>query len=484
MQYVIIGNGILGLSTAFRLTQRLSPSDSIVVIGPSDRPGCATFAAAAMLNSFGEISAGSLKSDFDLYHFELSHLATRRWPEFEKELIEAAGDHLPAGCAKCQILTGGCFDRGTYIVNNTAADEWDDRNFEAILQALDDFDEPHELVNPRDIPNYLPAQHSRALRAVYIHNEGWLNPRLVIEKMEAILCNNTQVSMIDGKVQRLERAGDSISSVHLETGDIIEGDEYLLASGASVGKILQASELGLNIQPIFYGLGVSLEISSPDHPHTKCVRTPNRGGACGIYTVPLFLGPDDGKDRIMVGASNRLLPEPKFHGRLGSIEHIMKGAITEINQYFYAARLVRTNVGWRPTTQDTYPLLGKTSVKNLTIATGTKRDGFHLSPVLSDYMATLLMGGSVDDRFDMFAPERSIIRDVTREDAVEIIVASLMSEQYQHGYTPSGIMMDNQVRDTYRRDIQELHDKVGAKDWGIPPELVNMYRLGHAQVDA
>ena len=39
----------------------------------------------------------------------------------------------------------------------------------------------------------------------------------------------------------------------------------------------------------------------------------------------------------------------------------------------FTATLVKINVGWRPTTQDTFPLIGKTSLNNLFIATGTKR---------------------------------------------------------------------------------------------------------------
>jgi len=262
----------------------------------------------------------------------------------------------------------------------------------------------------------------------------------------------------------------------------VEGDVFLLANGASASAVLRQSELGIDVQPVFYGEGVSLEIKAEGHPHRKCVRTTNRGGACGIYSVPLFLGPDGPDDHIVIGASNRVVNAPEHFGRLISIAHLMEGAVREINQHFYAARLIRVNVGWRPTTQDTYPLLGATSVPNFHIATGTKRDGFHLSPVISDMMATLMTGGVIDDeRFRWYAPERPVIRDISREDGIAMAVASLMSEQYQHGYLPSNVLMDEQVRATYRREIEELYERIGAKDWGIPPELVNMYKQGHAR---
>ncbi|WP_417815448.1 NAD(P)/FAD-dependent oxidoreductase [Thalassospira alkalitolerans] len=481
MKYTVIGNGIIALTAAFRLTQKMSEHDELVVIGPSDRVGSASCAAAAMLNSFAEIGEGSLKTGTSLLHFELSHRATQEWPGFERELIAAAGINLPKGCKDCQVETGGCFDKGTYILNNTASDDLDDKNFNAIVTALEDFNEQYEFVDPLGIPNYYPAQHKRASRALYIHNEGWLNPRLVLEKLDRILLADSRVEVIDGAVSKLVEVNGRISQIFIDNGSVLESDIVLVANGASSGDLLAASGLNLPIQKIFYGVGVSLQIQSPGYPHEKCIRTPNRGGACGVYTAPLFLGPDQPKDHVVVGASNYLSPVPVYNGRLISIEHLMNSAIEEINGYFYNAQMIRCNVGWRPTTQDMYPLLGRTSIENLYCATGTKRDGFHLSPVISSYISDMMLGKDVDVRLDVFSPERSVIRELDRESAIRLIVDSLMSEQYQHGYVPSNVRMNAQVRENYRQDIEQLHDKIGAVDWGIPSELVNMYRRGYVE---
>ncbi len=481
MNYVIIGNGIVALTSAFRLLSKISSSDTITIIGSQARTGSATLAAAAMLNSFAEIDAYSLRSEADTYHFELSHLATQMWPDFESELIDAAGDHLPYACAKCQVCTGGCFDKGTYIVNNSASDELDDRNFNAIVQACKDFNEQFDFVDPSEIPNYLPRTDCRANRAILIHNEGWLNPRLVIQKLDAILTNHSQVLIKNAKVEKLSKSGSMITSAILDNGEFVKGDVFLIANGASAGDLVKRSDLGLTIQQLFYGVGVSLEIKSPGFAHTKCIRTPNRGGACGIYSVPFFQGHDKVNDHILIGASNFISPEPFFNGRVVSVAHLLESAIHEINMNFYDAQLVRVNVGWRPTTQDTYPLLGRTSIANLVVATGTKRDGFHLSPVISKEIAAIMCGENSDENLAIFQPERSPIHDIDREVAIEMGIDSVISQNYQHGYRPSGMRMDKQYRDYIRRDLEELHDRVGAKDWGIHPELINMYRRGYAK---
>lgn len=482
MQTVVIGNGIVALTIAFRMVQRATADDKIIVIGPRQRTGSATLAAAAMLNSFAEIEKGSLDDELDLYRFELSHLATRMWPKFEQELIEAAGDRLPRGCKECQgFAGGGCADTGTYVVNNTAADDLDDENFDAIVAALNDFSEQHEMVSPADIPNYMPDQRYRATRAVYIHNEGWFNPRLMLEKLDAILARSPRVRFIDQQVQSLHRVGGIVDHVVLEDGTTIAGDKFVLATGATVTGILERSNLDIAVQRVFYGVGVSIQIRSPDHPHTKCIRTPNRGLACGVYSVPYFTGEEKPEANIILGASNFISATPYPYGRLTSVESLLKAGMEQINRNFYRADLVRVNVGWRPTSQDTYPMIGTSSLPNLVIATGTKRDGFHMAPVISAYVADMLTGQPVDERFSVFDPERAPIRSLSREQAIAKALRHQISAAYQHGFSPAKNRMPDQIRKYLRDELEILHDKVGAHDWGIPPEMLDMYRYGHAK---
>jgi glycine oxidase len=470
MQTVIVGNGILAAAIAFRLTKRLAAKDRIIIIGRRSRPGSATLAAAAMLNSFAEIEAGSLNSELDRYRFELSRTAARLWPQFEKEMAQA-GAALPAG---------GGLECGTYVINNAAADDLDDENFDAIVAGLRQFGEPYEPVAPRDIPNYLPEQRHRATRALYIPSEGWMNPRLVMERLDATLGRQAQVSFVDDAVASLARQGDRIGSARTESGEAIPGDQFVLATGATASDVLRQSKLGINVQRVFYGVGVSLEIRSPDFPHRKCIRTPNRGLACGLYSVPYFTGAAQGNDHILVGASNFISPTPYPYGRLTSVDTLMRGAIEQLNRNFYRADLVRVNVGWRPTTLDTYPLLGRSSIENLIIATGTKRDGFHLAPLIAEKIIAMLFGEPLDKDFARFAPERAPIRSLSRAEAIDKAVRHLINASYQHGFTPSRSRMPDQIARMHREDLERLHDKIGAHDWGIPPEMLDMYRYGHA----
>ena len=115
------------------------------------------------------------------------------------------------------------------------------------------------------------------------------------------------------------------------------------------------------------------------------------------------------------------------------------------------------------------------------IATGTKRDGFHLSPLLSQLIASIILGEEIDERFSVFSPERKPIRTMTRDQAIEKGIRHQMSAAYQHGFSPSKSRMPDQIKRMYRDDLERLHDLVGAVDWGIPPEMLDMYRYGHAK---
>ncbi len=481
MKTIIIGNGIIALTTALRLALKAKTTDKIIIIGKKSRPGSATMAAAAMLNSFCEIEEGSLESEIDVFRFELSHLAARMWPQFVLDHLEVAMNHncLIDECSDCMGSKGACFELGTYLINNSSSDSLDDSNYNAVLKALRDFYEPHTEIDPKDIPNYKPQERHRATRAVYIPNEGWLNPKLTLKSIEASVENFDCVELVDDDVECLVKEGSLVKYVSLQSGKRIDGDKFLLATGSTASELMERSNLGISIPRIFHGVGVSIQIKSPETPHTKVIRTPNRGLACGLYTVPFYTGPKVPLNEIIIGSSSLVTPVRFESARVGSVQSLLNGAMEQINTNFYKAEITTINVGARPVSADTYPVIGKTSISNLIVATGTKRDGFHLSPLLSEILTKLICDEEIDPRYKFFSPERELIRNLTREQAINMSIKHLASASYQHGFVPSHDKLAEKIKEMHRNDLETLHDKVGAFDWGISPELLDLYRYGH-----
>lgn len=473
---IVIGGGILGLSISFDLLE-LDPNIKVTNIYPASRKGAGTLCAGAMLNSFAEIDKYSLKSDESLAHFTLSYEATKAWPKFEERLIRSAGESLPQGCSKCQILGGGgCYGTGTYVINNTSADSLDDANYNSIKHALEEFNEPYSEIDPQLIQGYKPEPRHRATRALLIHNEGWLNPKLVLEKMDRLLKKNQRYTHLDANCVTYNKEFDLIKSVTLDNTDIIYGDIFCNASGFDLSHSFTRSGLNDLVPNIYSGIGISIEVKATHKTQVSCIRTPNRGGACGLYTVPYFWGPTSPNDHILIGASSFIDTSPHFHGRAISIAHLLESATLEINQEFYKSEVISINVGNRPTTFDQYPIIGKTKINNLYVAGGTKRDGFHLAPLISKYIAQGILDINQDysELFRMFSPNREIIRDISYEEGIVANIESLMSEAYQHGFHSSTIRQVDQLLKSFEKEVRSTHNDFSNGKFGIP---VLMYKL-------
>jgi len=460
MKTVVIGNGVVSLMMAWEVLKRV-PSSTVTIVAPQSRPGCASVAAAAMFNSFAEIDAGTLEHPFERAKWLFNKASTPYW----RSVIPALQEE-----ASCKISHGF----GTYLVNNHVSDSLEDVNFEAVLGALEEFKEPHEMVNPRDIPHYAPSSSSRASRCVYIPGEGFANPIHLLEALGRAIEKTGRVTFVDSACLKLETERDGAISAAVDTsGSRHEGDVFFLAPGANFSKIVEASSLGIIFPKIFYGAGCTVVLKTGSNTLSTCIRTPNRGLACGLYGAPRDA------EHTVVGASNYITTEPIADAFVGSVYTLLKSAMEQINANYYKAQLVTVNMGWRPTSEDTLPMVGVTAISNLFVATGTKRDGLHCSPLIARCMVDLICKQPVSHDLENFRPDRKPVKVFSRKEAVEIYVRHTMNANYQHDFMPAKNRMVEQLEAMYRKNIEDLHDKVGAGDWGIPPELVDMYRYGH-----
>ena len=120
----IVGNGILGLMTAFELTNK-DPSLKIAVIGPSDRKGGASQASGAMLGCFGEITDQTFFNDQAEKRFMMAYDAHQRWPS----VIENLNSLVPKEHQQ-EI------NQGTFIVLNPCSGQIESDSFRELLLSL------------------------------------------------------------------------------------------------------------------------------------------------------------------------------------------------------------------------------------------------------------------------------------------------------------------------------------------------------------
>ena len=115
--------------------------------------------------------------------------------------------------------------------------------------------------------------------------------------------------------------------------------------------------------------------------------------------MPYSTDERNSQQHYMIGASNYVSLVPQYRARAISVAHLLHSATREINQEFYSAEIVNIKVGNRPITFDQYPIVGRTFSENLFVVSGTRRDGFHLAPLLSQYIGNLIEFDEDDESF-------------------------------------------------------------------------------------
>ncbi len=452
---IIIGNGILGLSTAYALIQQ-NKQLSIAIVGPMSRPGCASTAAGAMLGCFGEVTKYTYQSSYALKKLEYAIKAKQLWPDWVESINSwsTQSDRIN-------------IQNGTFIFLNSQSGFLDNENYQAIKKALVSYNESFEEVDPEKIPFIKPIMNYRPLQARYLPNEGYINTHTLLEHLQRILNTFINVQMIDQEVLSINTQSDKICSVTTQE-KVLSSSTIILAAGAFSQKLLDTiPALNFEIPRIFAGVGCSAVLELPNHGLRHVIRSPNRAGACGIHTM----GYD--ANHIYVGATNYAHYSPKIRNNVRSVYYLLQNAMEQINQNLHDADLIQWSTGCRPLSVDTFPLIGETSIKGLWLLSGTYRDGFHFSPLLAQEIARKILGSTESWIGDTFPALRPPIQIKSRLQSIEDFVNQFIASGYEHGMNLPRTGWDEYLPQLVRARIEKLYSLLDC-DYGLPTELIIM----------
>ncbi len=216
---LIIGNGALGLFLADELKGRDS-NKRVVVIGPTDRETGASQAAGAMLGCFGEVTADTLRTEAGRIRFEIGVEAHKLWDATLERLEETSPDGKPLKMSN-----------DAHIVLNSIGHVLDSNNFDAIIPALNVYQQPWSEVDAKTIVGFNPRPDCRVFRCIRLHDEGAINARNILSALETRLERNG-VPIIDQVVRKILTSGGVASGVGLEDGRTIAAGIVAVAASA------------------------------------------------------------------------------------------------------------------------------------------------------------------------------------------------------------------------------------------------------------
>jgi len=457
----IIGNGIIGLTTALEIL-KIDTSIPLTIFGEEKPATSASLAAAAMLNNYAELEIDQLQNSIHAQRFAHSRLAAQLWKNDLESM--ASSDR--------KLLS---FGFGTHLIANTFSEDIESQNFDYIKSVLELFNEPHFFVDPREVNGLNPLREGRTSRALFINNEGWIEPSSYLSLLQNKLSAHTNVIFIHENVKEIDQTNGSQIKLQTDSETTLVFDSVLIANGASSQKFLGRLGLTPENPKIYYGNGSTIRVKYDSLNQDSVIRTPNRGLACGLYSAP------HSSTNLVIGATSNVSESGNLHATLEDVRSLLDMAQRELNQDIGKADLLEIRTGWRPVSSDGVALIGSVPLTNAFLCTGTRRDGWHLSPLIAKLLAESILKNKVDEELSIYNPCRKTYRFYSVEESIQTATKHYMSGMYQHGLvSPRGGYLEHTERN-YESYFRNLHEFMGFDDYGIPVDLIGLASQYFAQ---
>lgn len=348
---VIIGGGVIGLTTAYELAKL---GQSVTVIDRQVTGKEASWAGAGMLPP-GQCSG-------PLAVRELARLSSNRWPILSQELLTRTGiDNGYRQCGAIQIS----------LAENSKLSEdlqaWREQGIACSELDAAGLQHRERHINSSFETGYLLPTMSQVR-----------NPRHLKSLKEASLALG--VRMIEGcEIREWIVSDASIRAVRSETEEF-EATNFVLSGGAWSGLLAAQLGVSLEIVPV-RGQIVLLKLPQPIITHI-------------IEDGPRYLVPrEDGY--LLIGSTEEqvgYVKENTPQGVQGLIDFALQ-VVPDLAQ----AEVVKTWSGLRPCAVRGYPYIGPVDqYENLILATGHFRDGLSQSPATAQLVCNLIANQPLD----------------------------------------------------------------------------------------
>lgn len=346
----IVGGGVMGCAIALRLAQR---KIAVTVIERGIPGAEASSAAAGILGPQWEATGpGPL--------LELGLRSRALYPSFAAELRDIAG--MDIGHVKSGLV-------------EVALTETDEQALRARRAWQSARGLRTELLDPEGLRKLEPALGPAVRLGLRLPDEGHVHARLLARALSQAAAI-AGARFLEGRhVRRVAVQGGRVAGVELD-GEVLEARVVVMAAGSWSGLVDGGGVPAPVVRPA-RGQMVAIATRPPRFRHV--VAAHGRG-----YVVPRVDGVAlAGSTLEMVGFKKEVTV-----AGLSEILAMVRALFPELDQ----SAVVETWSNFRPYTEDQLPVLGRTDIEGLILATGHHRYGILLTPVTAQVITDLVTG--------------------------------------------------------------------------------------------
>jgi len=358
MKIVIIGAGVAGLSIGWRLAQG---GAEVTVLERAGAGRASTWAAAGM------IAASAESAEMGTQEAALCARSAGMWPGFAAEIEEQAERKI-------------FYRKDGVLIAATNASEADALKARA----------PSKFIGAGEARKIAPLLREDIAGALWDENEAQVDNRELGIALAAALRRAGGILSINEAAVRIETEnGRAVAArtpfkVHF-------ADAFVLAAGAWTSGIDGLPKDAIpQIVPV---KGEMIALAPPSG--AQLPRSLLWGN--GIYMAPRH-------DRLFVGAT---VEEAGFDTSLtGRAREFLFGHAAGLCPALEEWEIADHWAGLRPRAADGLPVIGKTAVENVFMASGQFRNGILLAPVLAESLRAIVMNEPVPPDVSAFSPSR------------------------------------------------------------------------------
>ncbi|MGH9020710.1 MAG: FAD-dependent oxidoreductase [Acidimicrobiales bacterium] len=335
---VIVGAGIIGLTSAFRLARR---GHAVTLIDPAPARG-ATWAAAGMIAASAEATSGERDN------FQLQREAVAEWGELNDELDECAGLRVSLHRAGSLVVGWSAGDRGAVA---------------RFAQVAANVGASAQEVSRAGRADLFAGLSDRVHDGLWLPDDAWLDPDDAVAVLRAALAS-LGVDVVADVVHEVGRDGAQV--VARGESSSYRGDVGVLATGWAEPPTGARVSGEHKVRPV---RGATVHVSGVAREGRPMIRAFVRGRP--IYLVARVGG------RAVLGATSEERHEVGVE--VGELSRLLRDAL-EVLPVLESATVTATRSGLRPASVDGRPFFEHLEPAGWAWSSGYYRHGVTLAP--------------------------------------------------------------------------------------------------------